>query len=415
MIAQLKRLLASKNFFWLNAIAVGGAIAGMGMSYLYQAYVPARVLTLAEFGLMGVMVAVWNDLTVPVASLTAVISREMAQRHDKPAQVRYLLLKYLRRVGWMSALVAGLGALAAWALGQPLLALVLLGLPFWYVTGVAIAYFQSQEKILEMSIASNGAIALRLAALLLFIFLGWGLAGAVGALAASALFACALTAGLLVMRKEPVEKVDLHIRNALFWLVGAQVLMVLMTNLDLLLVSQKLSIEAAGIYNNAEITSRILFSLATAVGLVLYPKITKMDGARAAKEGGRLLLISGALLIPVAIGFELLAEPFFGLFFGPKFVGSVAPFRVLSLSMLGLGWSVLLANYLWARHVEKPVLAAYAAAVVAQGGLLLWSLPAGGMMGAAWASVGASVVLLAMLGMLAIGQMRKEGQTATSA
>ncbi|MDE1798106.1 MAG: oligosaccharide flippase family protein [Candidatus Micrarchaeota archaeon] len=409
MIANLKRLLASKNFFWLNAISIGGAIAGMGLSYLYKAYVPTRVLTLAEFGLMGVMVAVWNDLTVPVASLTAVVSREMAHRQKNPAQVRFLLLKYLRRVGWMSALVAGAGAAVAFAFGQPLLSLVLLGLPFWYVMGVAIAYFQSSERILEMSLAANGAIALRLLGLLAFIFLGWGLYGAVGALAASALAACAMTAGPLVLKKEKVEKVDLRIRYALFWLVGAQILMVLMTNLDLLLVSQKLSNEAAGIYNNAEITSKILFSLAAAIGLVLYPKITKMDGPLAVREGGKLLLLSGALLIPIVIGFELLAAPFFAFFF-PKFGASVAPFQVLSLSMLALGWSVLLANYLWARHVEKPVLAAYAVAVAVQGGLLLWQLPAGGMMGAAWASVGAGAALLLMLGSVTLWQMKKEGK-----
>ncbi len=412
MFAPLEKLLKSHpdlHFLFLNSISIGGTVAGMGLGYLYQ-FLCARSLSLAEYGVLGVLVGVWSSLTYPLSAITSVLVREMAKFHDAPAKADFVLLKYMHEAGKYSLVFSLACAALSYLLGQPLLALLFVGLPAMVLVSVSNAWLQLREKIFELTLVQQGQNLLKVLALLLFLWLGWGLMGAVLALPVYALVLVTLLMLWLPARLHPKpERLEIHLGRAFVLLLAWQLVSQLMLYEDLFAVKYFLGDEQAGLYNAAEITAKILVFLGIAIGLVLLPKIAKMNAHETKAKGLPLLAVSMALLVPVFIGFQLLGTPFMLLFFGPKFASSVAPFLVLSIAMLLAGWAQLLGVFLLARGEEKGLLLTFGFALVLNA-LVQWVMvPSGGLTGAAW---GVSGVMLLLVLSLAGLVYRKLGEKA---
>ncbi|VVB57344.1 Polysaccharide biosynthesis protein [uncultured archaeon] len=403
MFDSIERLLKSRSdlqFLWLNAISVGGTVIGMGLAYLYQ-FLCARTLTLAEYGVLGVLVGIWSSLTLPLSAITSVLVRELAKLHGAPAKADFVLLKYLKKTGLWSLAVTMLAALLSYLAGQPLLALLLLGLPAMVLVSVSNAWLQVRERILELTLVQQGQNLLKVLALLLFLWLGWGLAGAVLALP---VFAIVLFILLIVWLRPHLhpkpERIEIHLGRAFLLLLAWQFLSQVSIYEDLFAIKYFLGDEPAGLYNAAEITAKILMFLGTAIGLVLLPKIAKLNASDARSKGLPLLGLSMALLLPVFAGFQLLGTPFMLLFFGPKFAASVPPFLVLSIGMLLAAWAQLIGLFLLARGEEKGLVLTFGLAVALNAAVQWTVVPAGGLMAAAWGVSGVMLLLVLSLMLL---------------
>ncbi|MCX6772521.1 MAG: oligosaccharide flippase family protein [Candidatus Micrarchaeota archaeon] len=399
--------LSSKNFLLLNAVSLTGTVIAMGLNYLFQ-IISARTLTLSDYGVFGVIIGIWSIITIPISSVTSVFSREMAKYESAPEKMNFLAKKYIRKTALYCTGAALVGIVACIAIGQPLVALALAGVPFMYTLAVIQSYLQANEKILQYTLLTTGIPVLKLGALLAFLSLGFGLGGAIGALVASSALALAAAAAYLLPKIKKVEKVQLTLRDALGVLLFTNALMTLIVYMDLFAVKTYLSDEQAGIYNAAEITAKILLFLSWAIGVVLYPKIAKLGHEKLGSEGLKLLLASAAMLIPVYIGFQLLASPFMILFYGQKFMESVEPFKLLSTAMLFMGFAYLLTSFLWARRCEMPVLALHVVAVAFNGALLYYTVPSGGLAAAANATTVTGGLLFVSLSALAIREIRRK-------
>ena len=404
---KISDALKSRNFLLLNAVSVGGSVIGMGLGYLYH-IISARALSLADYGVLGVIVGVWSILTIPIASVTSVFSREMAKYEGDGKRMNFLASKYGRKVAIYSSLAAIACAIAAFLLGQPLLSLALLGVPFLYTLSAAQSYLQAQERIAELTALTTGIQLLKVLALVLLLALGFGLAGAVGALVASAALVFAAAAAYILPKIREKAPVQVSLKPALAVLVITNALMTLLVYMDLFSVKAFLTDELAGIYNASEITAKILLFLSWAIGIVMYPKVAKLAKEKLSTDGVKLLLSSCAMLIPVFIGFQLLASPFILLFYGEKFAASIPPFLQLSIAMLFMGAAYLITAFLWARRCEMPVLGVHAAAIVFNGALLYSTVPSGGLAAAANATTVTGVLLFAALAALAWREIKRK-------
>ncbi len=397
IIDRVSALINKHHFLFLNSISIGGTVIGMGLGYLYQ-FLCARNLSLADYGILGVLVGVWASLTLPLSAITSVLVRELAKLHDSPAKSDFLLIKYMRKIGLYSVVFAMAGAVLSYLAGQPLLALLLLGIPAMVLVAISNAWLQVRERIIELTLVQQGQNLLKVLALLLFLYLGWGLAGAVLALPVYAVLLFLLLGVWLRGRLHPKpEPIEIHLGRVFILLLAWQFVSQLMLYEDLFAVKYFLGDEPAGLYNAAEITAKILVFLGTAIGLVLLPKIAKLGAAEVRAKGLPLLGISMALLVPVFIGFQLLGQPFMLLFFGAKFAGSVPPFLVLSIGMLLAAWAQLLGLFLLARGEEKSLVLAFGAALVLNAAVQWVVVPSGGLVAAAWGVSG--VFLLLVLGL----------------
>lgn len=407
MEKAIREAMQGKNFILMNAVSVAGTVVAMGLNYLFQ-IISARSLSLPDYGIFGVIIGIWSVITIPISSVTSVFSREMARYESSPGKMNYLAQKYLGKAAIYCTGAALAGIAVCIAIGQPLVALALAGVPFMYTLAVIQSYLQAHEKIVQYTILAAGLPALKLGALLAFLGLGFGLGGAIGALAVSAALALAASAAYLLPKIRDAEKVQANLRDALGVLLLTNGLMTLLVYMDLFSVKAFLSDGQAGIYNAAEITAKILLFLSWAIGVVLYPKIAKMARERLSGEGVKLLAASAAMLVPVYIGFQLLAEPFMLLFYGEKFAASIGPFRMLSTAMLFMGFAYLLTSFLWARRCEMPVLGLHAAAIAFNGALLYLTVPAGGLAAAATATTATGGLLFIALALLAYREIKKK-------
>lgn len=404
---RLRQALAGRNFMLLNAISIAGTVIGMGLAYLFQP-IATRFLSPADYGVLAILVAIWATLTIPLSALTSTLAREMSARESNVPEINFLLRKYLQKFGIYSAIVSFLAAMAAFFAGQQLLALLFLGLPAAVLVAIGSAWLQARERILELTIVQNGQHLLRVMALLVFLLFGWGLAGATLSLPVYAATMLLLLLAWLLPQTRAQKRVDIHLGHAFGMLALLQLAQIVLLYEDLFAVQHFLGAVQTGVYNVAEITAKILFLLAGAIGLVLYPKIAKLSKGALGAAGLRLLLIGMGLLVPVFIGFQLVARPFMSFFYpAPVYAASVEPFRILAIAMLLAGWAQLMTFFLLARHGEKPLLLVYGLMLVVNALVQWWVVPLFGLAGAAWGSVASILILNVLLAVLLMRQLQK--------
>jgi O-antigen/teichoic acid export membrane protein len=114
-----------------------------------------------------------------------------------------------------------------------------------------------------------------------------------------------------------------------------------------------------------------------------------------AELGLRLRHFAPAIL-PLAVGGAILAQPILVALFGPQFADGAAPFALLLLSvpLSSFGSLILYSLVAARRHWALPIGSACGAFVNVALNLLL--IPRFGMMGAAWATIAAVSVVLAV-------------------
>ena len=166
---------------------------------------------------------------------------------------------------------------------------------------------------------------------------------------------------------------------------GIDAVNVLSRFLDRLIIVYLLAPSAIGLYVVAVNMARPLNELGTAITLVLFPKASSHEPEEAIALSGlaaRLGLFAMAAIGAVLI---VIAPILLGLCFGAEFVAAVAVFRwiVLAVILSATGDILALAFTATGRPGTVSILRCIEIAIL--GGLLLWLVPAYGMVGAAWA------------------------------
>ena len=146
--------------------------------------------------------------------------------------------------------------------------------------------------------------------------------------------------------------------------------------------------EATGIYNTAAMASQQLMAVVGGILYTVFPYVAKNHDnmpklrARYKELSLKLFLISCA----IGVG-AYLAAPWFFPLFGPKFIFSINPFRVLIIGFLCTVQFVLANTYLDALGRTDITFASGMLAAICNILLNLLFIPRWGIMGAAWATV----------------------------
>jgi O-antigen/teichoic acid export membrane protein len=398
MISKVRRLYLERKegFLFLSIVANAAAIAGMGLSYLYN-IVMARSLSLAEFGLLGVAVAAVTIMTIPVGSLQVVLTREFArlEKSGKEAEMAFLAKNYARKAFAYSGVLTVLVVLWAVLASRPEIAIAVIAVPLTYATYCLYPVFQAREQITLLSAFGLAGNLLKLGFGLLVAYFGLGLAGAAAAFSVPGLLLVACLLAVLGKFLSKARKHELDLRSA-FGLTTAILLMQgLFLYADLFAVQNILGNEKAGLYNVAETTAKITFYLSGAVILVLLPKAAKLDFSRQKREALALLAGAGAFLLPPALLLMAFSKPIVLFFYGEKFAQAIPAFYGLAAGFLVYSLFNVVQYALLARGREKAVLAINAAGLALHL-FLLWNfVPSQGLVGAGTAVIISSACLLA--------------------
>ena len=192
-----------------------------------------------------------------------------------------------------------------------------------------------------------------------------------------------------------------HLKPA-FILFAATLAISVYTMLDNLMLGFMSDYQQVGYYSSASKVCHILIALLTGIGTVALPSIANHIKQCHTEEVKRILTQSTALIafltVPAAIGLIVLAPVAVPMFFGPDFAGAVTPMRWTALLLIVAGISNILGIQILLPHgYDRFYLYAITSGAVVNFGLNLAIIPVFGASGAAFASLGAEIVLAVIM------------------
>ena len=360
--------------FWRhNAVLFGGTLAVGAVNYLYYP-VLGRLLPVADFGEVQVVVSLFLQVGVLLAALNVVVVNISATQTARPARDDLLgELERLSLVGLGVVLLLGGLALPAlqgflhidspWPFVALLLA-VLLSTPLVFRT----AYLQGIKDFTGASLSGIAGAVTKLAASALLVIAGFGVTGAVAGLVVAQGLTFAVVyyrakrrgyaPGLhLLRRRAPNLKLLAPQLRYGALVLSVTLVTTLLYSADILVVKHYFSAAEAGLYAGVAVVARSIFFLTASIGGVLLPSIKAanppgLNRQVLSRSFALLGLIGGgaALLMSLAPG-RLVA-----LLVGAKYQPEAAllpplAWAILLISAVNLGLYYFLALRRWSAAV----------------------------------------------------------------
>lgn len=342
-----------------NAIFFVGSLSVSFLNYLYYP-VLGRLLSLESFGELQVLVSFFTQMTIFIGVLTLVATNIIVNEKDDATTNR--TITELEKI----ALYAALAILVIVSLLSPLLQTALQfesALPFMiiatvFVAGIPLgfrtAYLKGKTNFTAMSAVGVLASISKLVASAALVMVGFKTAGAAGGILVSQLIGLAY-AGVMARRlgfhkQKTTLKPSWGILRPHAKYAGLVLFVSLIStiqySIDVVIIKYLFSPEIAGQYAGMATISRIVLFLTGSFSVVL---LSSVKIANQAQDNSKLLVRS--LVMTIGLGGS--ATVVFGLFptqvihalFGIKYDTFASLLPLLSLAMLLMSISSLIANY----------------------------------------------------------------------
>ncbi|OOH89330.1 hypothetical protein BMT54_06570, partial [Pasteurellaceae bacterium 15-036681] len=150
---------------------------------------------------------------------------------------------------------------------------------------------------------------------------------------------------------QPITQIELdyikHFKPMLYIFIP-QLVSVVFISLNKLFLGGLSTFTQAGFFDNADKLIRIILTLITSLGTVIFPRISnsfKHNNLKAVNELTRLIfLVSGVFSFPIVVGFFFISDTFSLLFFGSDFYGISSVISILAVGLIFMGWSSVIGN-----------------------------------------------------------------------
>ena len=152
---------------------------------------------------------------------------------------------------------------------------------------------------------------------------------------------------------------------------------------DLFMVQHILGPEQAGYYSIASTMADYVATLATVIGMILFPKLSALTDIRIKLAMTKKAAVGTALaLLPLVALASLLATPAVRLLFGPAFLPASSAFVLLMPGMLFLGIHTVMVQFLNSIGYPKSVVIIWGACSAFNVAVNIWAIPHYGIAGA---------------------------------
>jgi len=331
------------------------------MNFVYQIFM-VRSLTVADYGVLNSLLSVFMIISIPVASGTTMVAKftsgyaATGERDRADAFIR----KVFKHVFFGSAafivlyFIYGLHMKYFLRLDSALPIYLIGGLLFFTnLSTVSLGSLQGLESFVWYSAANVTGTFLKLGLAVLFIGLGWGVAGAIGAILFSQL--AAFIVNIIPLRRDLMFKAktpapELHLKEKYKYIIPVFVsyaAFAIFTNIDIVLVKHFFQPAEAGAYSVAQIIGKITLFLPIAIATVLLPRAS---GLHAQNKEHRMvleksLIFTGLLCGLVILVYNLFPEPILRIFTGKVSAEIILLGRMFSVAMAFLSLSYVLLSY----------------------------------------------------------------------
>lgn len=269
-----------------SALVLSATMIGMIISYFYQ-LILGRLLGPAEYGIFGSLIAIVYIISVFSGTINTSITKfssEFAARKEY-GKLKTLLVGYstkLTLIGLLLFLVFSLfSTLIAGALGiSSLLSIIIIGLliPFSLLYAVITGLLRGLQMFTKYSLVSVVQPIAKFAIGIAFVFLGFGVLGAISGVVFSGIIVCIFSFTFLkFLLKEKAERVDkAEIVRYSFPVLVVSLCITLITNIDIILVKYYFFAIDAGLYVAASTLTKVIFWVAGSLITVMFPKVSEM-------------------------------------------------------------------------------------------------------------------------------------------
>jgi O-antigen/teichoic acid export membrane protein len=354
-LSNVRKLIISQEGFLLVA-----TVTGYGFAYVYLLLM-GRILGPVDFGVLGALFAVFYVAALVGQALREGIATKIAEVNARKGEAVSvgIFLKLSIKLAVLSLLPC-LGFIIA---SRPVAAFFHVS-SVWPVIIMAFSIFtalaldivlgllQGLQKFKALGITGyTVSQGLKVVLGLAFVWAGWSLLGAVGALVAST--AIAIMVGLAMAKKQFAASIRNPVNNSLnlapvLWptLILA-IFLSIPASVDVMLVTHFFGGTEAGIYNAVSTVGKVVFYLPMAVTMILLPRATERHTLGNESRSilfqslGITLILSGI----VAVICWTFPEFIIMLFFGEEYLGAVPLVGLYAAAMLIFSINIVLIHY----------------------------------------------------------------------
>ncbi len=363
MIAFFKRLRTSPILQAGTLLTAMSVLTGI-VAYAFQV-VMGRMLAPHDFTLFNATLALSSVICSPIGAPQAVLSRQVAMtaaRHGR-GSVRGLYRRWARWIcvgcGIVVLIVAVAGPLLKDALRLPDLQVL------WLLTGMvavnilailAGTFLHGLQAFRWLGFVPFGAVIVKIVScVVLVMFCGWGLHGALGGVLISLVIAC--LASLWGIERiwagaNPGTPVAAPFAYKLVApIAAAGIGLTTMSQIDLVLVNQYFQPEIASQYAPAAVLGKAVLYLPAGLATAIMPIVAASDARRERSAGHALQAIAAtALLCGAAAVFYVVTGPaFMKVLYGDKYGQAGNLLMVYGLAMVPMALAMVLQGFLFAR------------------------------------------------------------------
>ena len=365
---------------------------------IIQSIVLARILGAGNIGHIAVVRSSMEIIKLPAGAgiFTSVNKLTAEESGNIEGQTKVLATGF-----WFGLCTSSFVALIAFialrttsiiadSVARDLLSVIVLFLPLTALSQIIVSFLAGQQRM--RLIAKIGTV-LPITGFVTIVFLCYfiGLSGWLISIIAWIIISFCIYfffTGIRIQLGWDTQILGRMLRIGLFAFLGQSVGTILL-QFDTLCISGIMKdAEATGVYNTAAMASQQMMAVMGGILYTLFPYVAKNQG-NIKKLRARYKELSVKLfLLSVAAGmFAWLASPWFFSLFGPKFVASIDPFRILIIGFLCRVQYVLANTYLDALGRTDITFASGLMATLCNILLNLLFIPRWGIIGAAWATV----------------------------
>ena len=345
-----------------GAVLALAAAGGIAFNYLFLV-ASGRLLGSGDYGDLAAIIGLLTVVLLPTAALQMAVSREVSRRIAIGDQIgaqafehsvlRFGLVATIPLLIAFYVLVVPLGRLLSIE-STAALALAGAALTTTFLTPAALGILQGRQRFNALAAVTFAPFVVRLAVLGLVALWGATVAGAAGAVLASALAGLALGLGevrgaigkpdAIPPRLEPFLR---YLVPVVVGLIGMSVLV----NLDVIVVNARFPDDEAGAYAAASAFARVGYFFPTTILSVLFPRTAARQarGEETADILGRSLIVTAGFCILLAGAYALVGERLVDVSFGADFegAGDLLPLFAVEIALVSL------ANVLVGFHLSR--------------------------------------------------------------
>lgn len=358
MIKKTTNILKTDNNLLKHSsiIFIATVISGV-FGYLFQLYV-GRALGPEGYGEFSALVSILIITSVPASTIITTVALFTSEYKAKAeyGKIKHLLVYSLNKLfifGLIGFLLISLasGVIASFLKIPDTIPIFIIGLIFLVsaIYPLTTGALQGLQNFTQAGLNGIIGAAFKLAFSMVFIYIGWGVSGAMLALFVSTLlaFLLALVPLRFILKEASIKIQNRDILQYSLPVFVTSLIITLISNIDVVLVKHYFSATEAGYYSAASLISKVIFFVTAPIATVMFPKVSELHIKKEITINVLKNCLAYTCLLSLIAVIAYWAVPNFvvGMLFGQEYAEAIRIIGIFGIALMFFSLSYILIIY----------------------------------------------------------------------